>query len=157
MIAGERGGSARMIGICMDVTSRKRAEEAAWEANRRKDEFLAMVSHELRNPLGVILYASTLIGQLTKNDPESAKASGAIRRQTEQLVRIVDDLADVSRLSAGKMTLRRTSVDLVALVHRCVHDFVDRRLLDRHRHELGSPPPASTATGRAWSRSSPTC
>jgi PAS domain S-box-containing protein len=136
VLAGQGGQSPRMVGVCMDITKRKRTEEAAWEANSRKDEFLAMVSHELRNPLGVIINASTIIHQLTKNDPDSSKACGAIRRQTEQLVRIVDDLMDVSRLSAGKMTLRRTNVDLVALVHRCVHDFIDRRLLDRHRHEL---------------------
>ncbi|HXT96536.1 MAG TPA: ATP-binding protein [Polyangia bacterium] len=136
VIPGEGGGAARMIGVCMDVTSRKRAEETAWESNRRKDEFLAMVSHELRNPLAVISNASTLIGQLTKNDPETAKASGSIRRQTERLARIVDDLMEVSRLSAGKLTLRRTSVDLVGLVHRAVQDFVERHLLDRHRYEL---------------------
>lgn len=136
VIASEGGRSARMVGVCMDVTQRKRAEDQALEANRRKDEFLAMVSHELRNPLGVIGNASTLISQLTKNDPEPAKASATILRQTERLARIVDDLMDVSRLGAGKLTLRRTNVDLVALVHRSVHDLTERHLLDRHRHEL---------------------
>jgi two-component system, chemotaxis family, CheB/CheR fusion protein len=136
VIPAEGGGAARMVGVCMDVTTRKRAEEAALEANRRKDEFLAMISHELRNPLAVIGNASTLISQLTRNDPDTAKASGAIRRQTERLARLVDDLMDVSRLSAGKLVLRRMNVDLVALVHRSVHDFVDRHLLDRHRYEL---------------------
>jgi PAS domain S-box-containing protein len=136
VIPGEGGRSARMVGIGMDVTRRKRAEDQALEANRRKDEFLAMVSHELRNPLAVIGNASTLISQLTKNDPDSSKASAAIARQTERLARIVDDLMDVSRLSAGKLTLRRTNVDLVALVHRCVHELTERHLLDRHRHEL---------------------
>ncbi|HVV52401.1 MAG TPA: hybrid sensor histidine kinase/response regulator, partial [Polyangia bacterium] len=101
-----------------------------------KDDFLAMVSHELRNPLGAILNASTLVAQLTRNDPEAAQACAAIRRQTDRLVRVVDDLMDVSRLSAGKLTLRRTNVDLVALVHRSIHDLAERRLLDRHRHEL---------------------
>ena len=86
----------------LDITKRKQAEEAVSRANRRKDEFLAMVSHELRNPLGVILNASTLIGHLTSRDPDLSKASAAIRRQTDQLARIVDDLMDVSRLSAGQ-------------------------------------------------------
>ncbi|HEY6475730.1 MAG TPA: ATP-binding protein [Polyangia bacterium] len=135
-LVGEGGQPFRLVGVCMDVTKRKQGEEAVWDANRRKDEFLAMVSHELRNPLSVILNAATLVGHLTKSDPVASQASAAIHRQIGQLVRVVDDLLDVSRLSAGKMTLERTSIDLVALVHRCVHDFVDRRLLDRHRYEM---------------------
>jgi PAS domain S-box-containing protein len=136
VLVGDGGEPFRLVGVCMEITKRKRAEEAVWDANRRKDEFLAMVSHELRNPLSVILNSATLLGHVTKSDPVAAPASAAIRRQTDQLVRIVDDLLDVSRLSVGKMTIERTNVDLVALVHRCVHDFVDRRLLDRHRYEL---------------------
>ncbi len=136
VLVGEGGQPFRLVGVCMDITKRRQAEEAVWDANRRKDEFLAMVSHELRNPLSVILNAATLVSHLTKSDPVATQASAAIHRQTDQLVRIVDDLLDVSRLSAGKMTLERTNVDLVALVHRCVHDFVDRRLLDRHRYEI---------------------
>ncbi len=136
VLVGDGGEPFRLVGVCMDITKRKRAEEAVWNANRQKDEFLAMVSHELRNPLSVILNAATLLGHVTKSDPVASPASAAIRRQTDQLVRIVDDLLDVSRLSAGKMTIERTNVDLVALVHRCVHDFVDRHLLDRHRYEL---------------------
>jgi PAS domain S-box-containing protein len=136
VLAGEKGEAYRMIGVCWDITKRKRAEESLIENSRRKDEFLAMMSHELRNPLGVIINASTLINHLADGDDDLWKASAAIQRQTDQLARIVDDLMDVSRLSAGKLTLERTDVDLVALVHRCVHDFVDRRLLGQHRHEL---------------------
>ncbi len=134
--SSEQGKPFRMIGVCWDITKRKRAEEAVLETSRRKDEFLAMVSHELRNPLGVIMNASTLISHLASGDDDLSKASASIRRQTDQLARIVDDLMDVSRLSAGKLTLEQTNVDLVALVHRCVHDFVERRLFDQHRHEL---------------------
>jgi two-component system, chemotaxis family, CheB/CheR fusion protein len=136
VLSGEKGEPYRMIGVCWEITKRKRAEEALGEASRRKDEFLAMVSHELRNPLSVIMNASTLINHLTRGDDDLSKASAAIRRQTDQLARIVDDLMDVSRVSAGKLTLERTNVDLVALVHRCVHDFVDRSLFQQHRHEL---------------------
>jgi PAS domain S-box-containing protein len=136
VLSGDKGEPFRMIGVCWDMTKRKQAEENIVEISRRKDEFLAMVSHELRNPLGVIMNASTLINHLTGGDNDLSKAGAAIRRQTEQLARIVDDLMDVSRLSAGKLTLERSNVDLVALVHRCVHDFVDRGLFEHHRHEL---------------------
>ncbi len=136
VLSGEKGEPYRMIGVCWDITRRKRAEEALIETSRRKDEFLAMVSHELRNPLGVIVNASTLISHLADGDDDLSKASTAIRRQTDRLARIVDELMDVSRVSAGKLTLERTNVDLVALVHRCVHDLVDRGLFNQHRHEL---------------------
>jgi two-component system CheB/CheR fusion protein len=136
VLSGEKGEPYRMIGVCWDITKRKRAEEALIENSRRKDEFLAMVSHELRNPLGVIMNASTLINHLADGDGDLSKASAAIRRQTDQLARIVDDLMDVSRIAAGKLTLERNNVDLVSLVHRCVHDCVERRLFDQHRHEL---------------------
>jgi signal transduction histidine kinase len=136
VLVGDGGEPFRLVGVCMDITKRKLAEEATSDANRRKDEFLAMVSHELRNPLSVILNAATLVGHLTKSDPVASQSNTAILRQTDQLVRIVDDLLDVSRLSAGKMTLERTGVDLAALIHRCINDFVERHLLDRHRYEL---------------------
>jgi PAS domain S-box-containing protein len=136
VLVGDGGQPFRVVGICMDITRRKQAEQAASDANRRKDEFLAMVSHELRDPLSVILNAATLFDHVAKADPVASQASAAIHRQTDQLVRIVDDLLDVSRLSAGKMTLERTSVDVVALVHRCINDLVERRMLDRHRYEL---------------------
>jgi two-component system CheB/CheR fusion protein len=132
----ERGQSCRMIGVCMDVTTRKQAEQAILEANRRKDEFLAMVSHELRNPLAAIMSASAVLDEVAGRDPASAKACGTIRRQTEQLARIVDDLLDVSRLAAGKLTLETAAHDLAAVVDRCVQDLVSRGRLDQHRREL---------------------
>ena len=123
VLVGDGGQPFRVVGVCMEITKRKQAEQAVVDANRRKDEFLAMVSHELRNPLSVIVNAATLLGHLTKADPTASQATAAINRQTDQLVRIVDDLLDVSRLSSGKMTLERTSIDLVALVHRCINEL----------------------------------
>jgi signal transduction histidine kinase len=89
---------------------RARAEALA-EADRRKDEFLAMLAHELRNPLGAIANASYLLEQL---DPSEAQVRpvAIIRRQIQHLVRMVDDLLDVSRITRGKVELRRQPTDL---------------------------------------------
>lgn len=140
VLVDEGGRPCRMIGVCMDITRRKRAEQATQEANRRKDEFIAMVSHELRNPLAAIMNQAALLDRITAGDDLSARACAAIRRQAQQLASIVDDLLDVSRLAAGKLTLERTTQDLAALVERCVQDFVGRRLLDEHRRELRLSP-----------------
>ena len=83
----------------------------------------------------------------------SSNARVVIRRQTEQLTRIVDDLLDVSRLSAGKLRLERRALDLAALVDRCLKELAARRLLDHHRHEAASVPRAGPRRRRtAWSR-----
>ena len=132
----EQGRPSRMLGICMDITSRKFAEDAMRDLDRRKDEFLAMISHELRNPLFTITNASALLDRLATSDPISAKARGMIRRQAEQLTRIVNDLLDISRLNAGKLELQKAPLDLGALVERCVNEQVVGHLLDHHHHVL---------------------
>jgi signal transduction histidine kinase len=94
---------------------RARAEALA-EADRRKDEFLAMLAHELRNPLGAIANASYLIQQLGPSSPPMDRSVAIIRRQIQHLVRLVDDLLDVSRITRGKVELRREHLDLVEIV-----------------------------------------
>ncbi|MFL6263585.1 MAG: ATP-binding protein [Thermoanaerobaculia bacterium] len=93
---------------------RARADALA-EADRRKDEFLAMLAHELRNPLGAIANASYLLEQLAPPEPQ-ARPVAIIRRQIQHLVRMVDDLLDVSRITRGKIELRRQSVDLAEIL-----------------------------------------
>jgi signal transduction histidine kinase len=93
--------------------------EALAEADRRKDEFLAMLAHELRNPLGAISNASHLLAHLTTAAPAdspAARAVGVVGRQVQHLVRMVDDLLDVSRITRGKVELRRGPLDLVEVV-----------------------------------------
>ena len=136
VLRDEHGGPWRMIGVCMDITVRKRAEEALRESDRRKDEFLAMISHELRNPLCAIANASAVLDSLATPDPVSARARGMIRRQTEQLTRIVNDLLDVARLTAGKVVLQPTRVDLGALVEKSVAGLAGNHLFDRHVYEV---------------------
>ncbi|MFL6237748.1 MAG: ATP-binding protein [Thermoanaerobaculia bacterium] len=89
--------------------------DALTEADRRKDEFLAMLAHELRNPLGAIANASYLLEQLAPPEPQ-ARPVAIIRRQIQHLVRMVDDLLDVSRITRGKIELRRQSVDLAEIL-----------------------------------------
>jgi signal transduction histidine kinase len=98
---------------------RTRAETLA-EIDRRKDEFLAMLAHELRNPLGAIANASYLQEQLGPTEPQMARAVVIIRRQTQHLVRMVDDLLDVSRITRGKVELRRERIDLGDVVRNTV-------------------------------------
>ncbi|MGV3600828.1 MAG: CheR family methyltransferase [Dyadobacter fermentans] len=119
----------------VDITGPKAAEEALREADRRKDEFLAMLAHELRNPLAPV--RNTLqIMKMTSGDDERVNASVAMmNRQVDHLVRLVDDLLDVSRISRGKIELRREQVDLSALVAeaaeatRSLYDSGNRKLI----------------------------
>ncbi len=136
VLRDERGAPWRMLGVCMDITTRKLAEETLRESDRRKDEFLAMISHELRNPLFAIANASAVLDSLATPDPVSAKARGMIRRQTEQLTRIVNDLLDIARLNTGKLVLQSTRLDLGALVEKCVAGLASNHLFDRHLYEV---------------------
>jgi signal transduction histidine kinase len=100
---------------------RARAEALA-ETDRRKDEFLAMLAHELRNPLGAIANASYLLEQMGAGDRDErmAKPVAIIRRQIQHLVRMVDDLLDVSRITRGKVELRREPLDLGEVLQHAV-------------------------------------
>ena len=115
------------IGIGLDVTERRRSEGErerarveAEEASRIKDEFFAMLGHELRNPLGAITTALHVIDACGPGDDRSQQAREIITRQIRQLVRLVDDLLDVTRLATGKIALGRRPVDLAALARRVV-------------------------------------
>jgi PAS domain S-box-containing protein len=136
VLRDERGGPWRMVGVCMDITSRKRAEEALRDSDRRKDEFLAMVSHELRNPLFAIANAASVLDSIGAANPIASKARDMIRRQTELLTRIVNDLLDTARLTAGKLVLQQTRLDLGALVEKCVAQMASGHLLDRHVYDV---------------------
>jgi signal transduction histidine kinase len=96
------------------------AREEAEATNRAKDEFLAMLGHELRNPLDVIASAVRVLDVQPRRDETAAKAQEVISRQVRQLGRLVDDLLDVGRVSTGKINLVRVPVDLAETVQRCV-------------------------------------
>jgi len=127
-------GSERMLGVVGDITEQKRALAALEDADRRKDEFLATLAHELRNPLAP-LRNSLAIVQRSAGDPATfAKASGVMERQLSHLVRLIDDLLDVSRISLDKLTLRVETADLGAVLEHAVE--ASRPAAERAGHVL---------------------
>ena len=136
----------------------REARGAAEAASRAKDEFLAMLGHELRNPLAAISNAVIILSSGRSNPEQLAFASGVIARQTQHLKRLVDDLLDVGRVMTGKILLERQPLDLAASARYVAGDAEDRRPLRAARASSSSSGrPGSRATRRAWSRSSPTC
>jgi PAS domain S-box-containing protein len=108
----ENGETSRVVGVAHDVTDRKRMEEALRNADRQKDDFLAMLGHELRNPMTPIRSAVEYLRRTgSASDPDS-KHLDVISRQVEQMVRLVDDLLDVSRITRGKIILTKKPISL---------------------------------------------
>jgi PAS domain S-box-containing protein len=146
----EAGEPLRWVGINMDVTERKQMEdslrrqtEAMREADRRKDEFLAILAHELRNPLAPISNAVRILS-MRGHDPEVvAQSAELMDRQVHQLTRLVDDLLEVSRAGRGKISLQKAPVDLAEVVATAVE--TSRPLIEAHRHILTVSLPDSPA------------
>ena len=116
------GRIAEASAIAHDITAQKRTEAALHEAARRKDEFLAMLGHELRNPLAPIRNCLMILEQPGATPEQAERARQTVDRQVQHLTRLVDDLLDVSRISQGKILLRTARLDLVALVRTAVED-----------------------------------
>jgi two-component system, chemotaxis family, CheB/CheR fusion protein len=108
--------------IAHDITGRRVAEEGLRMADQRKNEFLAMLGHELRNPLAPILNAAQILRHLAHGDPATARAQEIIERQGRHMTRLIDDLLDVSRISSGKILLRKEPLDVVELIRTVVED-----------------------------------
>ena len=117
-----------------EIAERARIGQALREADRHKDEFLAMLAHELRNPLAPIHNAVELMRMKPLDDPQLNWARDVIARQLTSLTRLVDDLLDVSRITRGKINLTRQVVELEGLISRAVETV--HPLLDEHRHQL---------------------
>jgi PAS domain S-box-containing protein len=117
---GKRG--LGVIGV--DITDLKKAVAALREEDRRKTEFLAVLSHELRNPLAPIRNSLFLLERAPQGSEQAARAREVVRRQTEHLTRLVDDLLDITRISRGKMALQRTCIDLRDIVRKTTDDLL---------------------------------
>ena len=117
-----------------DVTVRKRIEDELRAANHQKDEFLAMLAHELRNPLAPITTAAQLLQHGEMDAPGIARASAIIARQARHMTALVNDLLDVSRVTRGQVTMTPEALDVASIVHEAVEQV--RPLLDSLAHTL---------------------
>jgi PAS domain S-box-containing protein len=114
------GTIGQWFGCSVDVHDARQAQEALKEADRRKDEFLATLAHELRNPLAPIRNALHLLKRRPLEDPTVIGARDMMDRQVTHMVRLIDDLLDVSRITQGKLQLRREPVDLAKVVEQAL-------------------------------------
>ncbi|SMP75642.1 hybrid sensor histidine kinase/response regulator [Noviherbaspirillum suwonense] len=136
-------GEELLIAIVRDVTERNRATAALHEADRRKDEFLAMLAHELRNPIAPISMAAQLLMGAPGDEVRVRQISQVIARQVGHMVNLVDDLLDVSRVTRGLVALEQHALDLNALLPDAVEQV--RPLMDARRHTLVVQPSAEPA------------
>jgi PAS domain S-box-containing protein len=136
------GSADGWVAVVVDVTARKEMEQALKEADRRKDEFLATLAHELRNPLAPIRNAMRIL-RLAEGNPEATEqARGVMERQVHQMVRLIDDLLDVSRITRGMVEIRKARIDLQDVINNAVE--TSRPLLEEFGHSLavtGPPEP----------------
>lgn len=124
-IHDDSGAVVRWFGTNTDITDQRDAEQQLREADRRKDEFLAMLGHELRNPLAAIQNAAELVNLHQDGDPRLTKAYEILQRQTAHTTRLIDGLLDVSRINRGKISLSRGSVELRGLLSAVIQDHLD--------------------------------
>jgi PAS domain S-box-containing protein len=127
-------------GIALDVTERKRAEEELRIADRRKDEFLAMLAHELRNPLAPIRNAAELLNLIQIDEPRVQMTSEIIARQVDHMTGLIDDLLDVSRVTRGFIALEKETFEIGEIVAGAVEQV--RSLVETRGHRLSVQPPS---------------
>jgi PAS domain S-box-containing protein len=133
-VLDEQGEIVRWYGTSTDINDQKKAEEELREADRRKTQFLATLAHELRSPLPPIRNALEIM-RLAHNEPDAVERGRAmIERQIKQLVRLIDDLLDLSRISRGKIELRKERIDAATVVQSAVE--TSQPLLDAAEHHL---------------------
>jgi signal transduction histidine kinase len=118
----------------MDISERKKAEDVLRRADQEKDDFIATLSHELRNPLAPIRNAIGVLRHLDPGDPKVKWCHDVIGRQTEQMAHLLNDLLDVSRLTRRQLTLRMELLDLVTVIEHAVE--IAQPVIEASGHEL---------------------
>jgi PAS domain S-box-containing protein len=136
---GPDGEVRSILGVTHDVTDRRLYEQTLRDQDRRKDEFLATLAHELRNPLAAIGNASHIARQTPSDEASRAWAHDVIARQVRQLVHLVDDLLDVSRINLGKIELRREIFDVRGVIGRAIETVQPQILTKRQSLEFAQP------------------
>ena len=132
-----RDSTGKIVGaskVARDITERKQAEMALRDVDRRKDEFLAILAHELRNPLAPIRNSLHILRLTSQNDPVGERVGDMMDRQVNHMVRLVDDLLEVSRITSGKIALRKERVDLAAILQNSME--TSRPLIEAVDHHL---------------------
>jgi signal transduction histidine kinase/CheY-like chemotaxis protein len=125
-----------------EIQVRLAAEESLRVADRRKDEFLATLAHELRNPMAPMSNALAILRAARDPNPDAQAARGMMERQLRQLVRLVDDLLDVSRITTGKIELKSERVELKTIIHSAVETSLPMIESRKHQLEVSLPPQA---------------
>lgn len=146
-LTNEEGTVLGVTTVAFDITDRKRTERALKDAARHKDDFLAMLGHELRNPLAPIQNCLSLLRNETPLASTSHRVLDIMERQVRHLSRLVDDLLDMERIARGRITLSRAPIDLIELTRETINDHeelfkergigIDRTLSDEPVNVLG--------------------
>lgn len=134
-IDGDKAADS-ILAVALDITERKQVEEELRQANRRKDEFLAMLAHELRNPLAPISAAAELMGIVKLDEAQLKQTSEVITRQVRHMTSLVDDLLDVSRVNSGLIILTKSPHEIKSIVSNAVEQV--RPLIQARRHRLAT-------------------
>lgn len=133
-IIGADGEVEAVAGATRDITERREMEDALRESDRRKDEFLATLAHELRNPLAPVRSGIEILRSVGESPARRAETLNIIERQTNHIIHLVDDLLDISRITQGKIKLRRERIELRTAIEIAVE--TSRGVIDGSQNEL---------------------
>lgn len=141
-VRGDDGTILKWVGSNTDIHEKMLAEQELRDANRRKDEFLAMLAHELRNPLAPIRAGADLLAEAGADPARVTRVAGMIRRQIVHVMSLIDDLLEVSRVTQGIVSLKKLKLDLRQVVDDSIEQV--RPLVEAHRHHLSVEVPDET-------------
>jgi two-component system CheB/CheR fusion protein len=140
--ANDNGGIDGWVGMNIDMSELRAADDALREADRRKDEFLAVLGHELRNPLAPLTTGVDLLRTSPANPELVQSLQAMMQRQLVHLARLVDDLLDLSRITRGQIELKRDAIDMRSVIETAVE--VSKPVVDQHRQRLAVKLPPET-------------